>query len=261
MVQAVSTPDLLQYGKGLHWLPTAYDVDHWAEYGKAHKREPDGRIRIVHAPTNRTLKHTELFVSVVKELVLEGLPIDLILVEGQTWAECMAIKATADIVFDQLAFGYGCNAVEAWALGIPVISGGDPWTMDWMTREWGGLPFHFASETTLKDAVRSMVESPDLRRVVTARGLAHVRKYHDEKPALERLAELYHLAIKAYDKPARIPGKGVTFRNTRGRAVYDSDGTRISFTDGMVEVSDPDTVDLLRKFAEGRPSYGIEEVA
>jgi hypothetical protein len=261
MVQAVSTPDLLQYGKGLHWLPTAYDVDHWAEYGKAHKREPDGRIRIVHAPTNRTLKHTELFVSVVKELVLEGLPIDLILVEGQTWAECMAIKATADIVFDQLAFGYGCNAVEAWALGIPVISGSDEWTRRWMQESWGRTPYYDATEAMLSEAIRLLVTDEGARANATERGISHVRKYHDEKPALERLAELYHMAIKAYDKPARIPGKGVTFRNTRGRAVYDSDGARIPFTDGVAEVRDPDTIDLLRGFAKGRPTYGIEEVA
>src|SRR6185369_446611 len=106
--------------------------------------------RIVHAPTNRTLKHTDLFLEAVRQLTEEGLPIDLDLIEGQTHSECMARKAQADIVFDQLAFGYGCNAVEAWGMGIPVIAGAeDQWVLNRMDQEWGGLPFMLATTQNL----------------------------------------------------------------------------------------------------------------
>lgn len=258
MVQAVSTVDLLQADpKQLHWLPTAYDVDELAAYGAAHKRDPDGRIRIVHAPTNRALKHTDLLLAVVQELVLEGLPIDLVMVEGKTWHEAMAVKATADIVYDQLAYGYGCNSVEAWAMGIPVISGSDDWTSAYMHREWGDTPYAEATPETLVDVLRRMVTDPVARVVAAAFGHAHVRKYHDEKPAIERLAELYVMAIERYAQPARIPGKGVTFRSRTGRTLTAA-GETITFLDHQAEVSDPDAIARLRTLAK-RPVFGLTE--
>jgi hypothetical protein len=260
MLQAVSTPDLLQYGPGLHWLPTAYDVDELMAFREEHKRKPDGRIRIVHAPTNREYKATDVLIASVKELVAEGLPIDLVLVEGVTWRECLLVKATADIVFDQLAYGYGCNAVEAWAMGIPVISGSDEWTSAWMRENWGDTPYEEATADSLTEKIRQLVDD-NYRATVAAKGMAHVRKYHDEKPALERLAELYGMAIAYYPKPVRIPGKGITFRNRTGKPIYDDEGGRISFEHGIVTVEDPYTVQRLRTFATKRPGYGIEEVA
>lgn len=259
MVEAVSTPDLLQYGDDLHWLPTAYDVDALEAYGRTAKCEPDGRIRLVHAPTNRTLKHTEVLLAAVDALVKEGLPLDLILVEGQTWAECMKAKAQADIVFDQLAYGYGCNAVEAWGMGIPVISGSDPWTSAWMHREWGDTPYAEATPETLVDVLRVLVTDEAARKDAAAKGMAHVRKYHDERPALTKLAELYGMAIEAHAKPIRIPGKGVTFRNKTDRLIQ-FDGETLLAGRGDTKITDPDAIRRLRYLAS-RPAMGVEEVA
>lgn len=264
MLQAVSTIDLTRPDpKVLHWLPTAYDVDDLVKFGQEHRREPDGRIRIVHAPTNRMLKHTDMLITVIRELVLEGLPIDLELVENRTWAETMTRKAAADIVFDQLMFGYGCNSVEAWAMNVPVIAGADDWTLAAMRKAWGGLPFVEATEGTLKDVIRQMVTSAEMRQEAIETGHAHVRKYHDERPALAKLAELYREAIKHYTS-RRIPGKGakpVTFRSTKGRKVYDVDGQPIAFDKGEVRTADPIVIQRLRYFVTKRPMFGIVEVA
>lgn len=263
MVQAVSTIDLTRADpETLHWLPTAYDVSELAKFGKAHRREPNGRVRIVHAPTNRAFKATEALESAVRELQAEGLPVDLVLIEKRTWAECMEIKATADIVFDQLAFGYGCNAVEAWGMGIPVISGADDWTLDAMRKAWGGLPFYEATEGTLTERIREMVQSADLRAEWAGRGMDHVRKYHDEKPALAKLAELYMLAIRTYPSGRAIPGKpseAVTFTSKTGRSVY-LEGERVDFVNGEAKVADPYMVSRLRYFVTKRPQFGIREV-
>jgi hypothetical protein len=260
MVQAVSTPDLLRFAPDvLHWLPTAYDVDELAAFGEAHRRAPDGRIRIVQAPTNREHKATELLIAAVDELVAEGLPIDLVIVEGTTQAECLRIKATADIVFDQLEWGYGCNAVEAWAMGIPVISGSDEWTRAWMHEHWGETPYEDATAESLREVIRQVIDD-HYREGVRARGIAHVRKYHDEKPALARLAELYARAIARYNV-TRIPGKGkpVTFASAdRSHLTYD--GQDIVFVDGEHQTDDPHVIFHLRTLAR-RKSFGISEVA
>src|SRR6185295_20185445 len=168
----------------------------------------------------------------------------------------------ADIVFDQLAYGYGCNSIEAWGMGIPVISGADDWTLARMASEWPAIPFEEANERTIKDVIRQMVLSADLREDAAQRGLAHVRRYHDEEPALAKLAELYGLAIAEY-RQERIPGKDankVTFRSRSGKAL-EYDGTPIRFApDGSLTTTDPYVVQHLRTLAR-RPVFGIEEVA
>lgn len=262
VVQAVSTIDLTKPDPStLHWLPTAYDVDALLEFRNEHMREPDGRIRIVHCPTNRELKATETVIAVVDELKAEGLPLDLVLVEQQTWAECMAIKATADLVIDQLAFGYGCNAVEAWGMGVPVISGGDEWTETEMVSRWGQLPYYSATIETLKASIRTLAQSEDARAEWAAHGLAHVRRFHDDRPALEILAELYGKAMKAYTSGRAIPSKlpqSVTFVSKTQRAVSMPGLDTVQFVNGKAKVDDPELVMRLRTLAK-RKNYGISE--
>ena len=258
MVQAVSTVDLMEPAPNLlHWLPTAYDVDELQAFGAAHRREPDGRIRVVSAPTNRDYKSTAKLELAVKALQAEGLPLDLVLVEGRPWSECMAIKATADIYFDQVILGYGCNAVEAWGMGIPVIAGAQPWTLNKMTELWGDIPFYQATEDTIADAIRALVQSSDLRAEYAAKGMAHGRKYHDEKPALERLVELYMLTLKG-DSTRRAEIPAVTFYCTSNKPLSHN-GQPIVFTDGYYSSNDPEMVARLR-YLTTRARYAISEV-
>jgi hypothetical protein len=259
MVQAVSTVDLMQPAPDvLHWLPTAYDVDELQAFGEQHRREADRRIRVVSAPTNRDYKSTAALELAIKALQAEGLPVDLVLVEGKPWAECMAIKATADIYFDQVILGYGCNAVEAWGMGIPVIAGAQPWTLNKMTELWGGLPFYSATEDTIADAIRDLVQSADLRAEYAAKGMAHVRTYHDEKPALERLVELYMETVKG-DTKRREVIPAVTFESTRLKPIL-VNGIQVQFSDGRVTTTDPDVIARLRYFCT-RPAYGMRELS
>src|SRR6185369_16504535 len=91
----------------LTWAPALYDLD-WL----ASLRSPidDGILRIAHAPTNRTIKGTDAFLAAAERLGRE-LPVEVILVERQSWYSCLHAKAIADIYFDQVALGYGNNAI------------------------------------------------------------------------------------------------------------------------------------------------------
>ena len=255
MTQAVSTPDLMRPDPAiLHWLPSAYDIDALQEIGRKNRRPPDGRVRIVHAPTQKGIyKNTDLFVSIVRELQKKH-PIDLVLVEGRTNAECLVEKAKADLVYDQMMFGYGCNSIEAWGLGVPVIAGADPWTLNQMESMWGGLPFAEASVETLHDVVEAMVVSADMRAEYAAKGLAHVRRYHDEVPALERLVELYEMTIKG---ASRLQSKvdPVSFTADRDLSYR---GEAIGIKDRTVEITDPVVISWLRGLAK-RGVYGVVE--
>lgn len=262
--QAVSTIDLTRFAPDvLHWLPTAYDIDELARI-RRHAEKKSGPVRVVHCPTNRSLKATATLIASVESLRSRGIPVELTLVEGKTNAECLAIKATADIVFDQLAFGYGCNAVEAWGMGIPVIAGADDWTLNAMETRWGGLPFYLADERTLTERLEELVVDRDLRDVWGHRGHEHVNRYHAEKPALERLAELYALTMNARRNPRPDASDPVTFANPKGRPLYWTNDSgkaeRIKFPNGQMTTDDPGLIARIRSIIVTRPLWGFEEV-
>lgn len=206
--QAASTIDLVEIAPDvITWLPTAFDLDQLAALRRAHRRPDDGRVRISHAPTMRTLKGTDALIAAVNTLQDEGLPVHLDLIERVTWAECLRRKASADIYVDQLLLGYGCNAIEAWGMGLPVVAGIDPqWaaavnhpipasTRDRMVGEWGTIPFYETSQAALLGALRELVKSADLRAEYALRGMEHVARFHGQLPALERLVDLYQRTI------------------------------------------------------------------
>jgi hypothetical protein len=257
MQQAVSTVDLMKPAPDLlPWLPTAYNVDELLSFARKNERPKDGKVRIVHCPTNRELKHTDLLIKVVDELRAEGnTRLELVIVEGATWRESLLAKAGADIVFDQLLYGYGCNSVEAWAMRKPVIGGADAWTLDRMAAMFPAIPFEEATEKTLKDVVLRLVKSKAAREDAADRGYQHVRKYHDELPALERLAELYHEAVRIRMRP-RIIGKAVTFHSPTRRSMV-VDGQVVTFDKGVATVTDVEVVRRLTEFAVERPRFGV----
>ena len=277
MVQAVSTIDLLRWAPEAHWLPTAYDLDELAAVRAEYRRPDDGLVRIVSCPTNAEYKSTALLEAAVKQLQAEGLPVELVLVSGKRWAEALAIKATADIYFDQVAVpsidypgGVGCNAIEAWGMGIPVVAGADEWTTERMRQEWNlkegdRLPFLEATNDTIADALRRLVVDAELRDSYSVLGRWHVETYHAEKPALARLAELYGMALAkgqaaveagaTYDEFA--PG---TFRTELSKLVLQVGSRQFRFTDQELTIDDPATAQKIRRIAQARKRFLITEV-
>ena len=188
----VSTLDLyLVAPDELEWLPAPYDIEWLAKF-----REPidDGRIRIASAPTNRTVKSTDAFLAAVERLQRDY-PVDLILIERTDWMECLRLKGMADIFFDQVILGFGCNAIEAWGMGIPVVAGAADPTLDEYERRFGRLPFYHATEATIYDALRELVDSPDLRARYGAIGREHARTYHDDAKVVAQLQTIYRSLV------------------------------------------------------------------
>lgn len=192
-VGVVSTLDL-HLISGLDWLPAPVNIE--ALHSMKTSTSTD-RIRIAHAPTNRQVKSTALFLEAVKRLQDEGFPVDLDLIEHRPWSECLERKAKADIYYDQVVLGFGCNALEAWGMGIPVVAGAQDETLDEMERRFGHLPFYHATEETIYDALRELVEDPELRAEYGRIGHEYVRKFHDEPVVVEQLKGLYRKAMES----------------------------------------------------------------
>jgi glycosyltransferase involved in cell wall biosynthesis len=196
------------------WTPTPYDLPTLAAYQrKLHQPDPDGPkvVRFLHAPTNRAIKSTDLIIETFARLRARGLPVKLVLIERQSHGKTLKAKAQfADVLIDQLKLGYGCNAIEAWAMGIPVI-GGVSEHPDWrahMVARYGltesptGLPFYETDEAKLPAAIEAFALSADLRKEWSAIGQIHVQRHHSEAAAIKTMSEVYEAALSYPSVPS-----------------------------------------------------------
>ncbi len=80
----------------------------------------EGKPRIVHAPSDGSIKGTRMILDALEQLRTRY-DFDLILVEKKTHEEALALYRSADIAIDQVLAGwYGGFAVEMMAMGKPV---------------------------------------------------------------------------------------------------------------------------------------------
>lgn len=194
-VSVASTIDLLNYAPDVEWLPAPMDIEMLAAVRKANKPRPSNVVRIAHAPSDRRIKSTIAVENAVRVLS-KNYRIEFDLIEDVPWAECLARKAKADIVVDQLSLGYGCNAIEAWGMGIPVVAGTThPATRERMVDMLGELPFFEASEQNLVKRMEELIADKSLRTEWGRRGLAYARRWHGLKAVTPRMEALYERAI------------------------------------------------------------------
>lgn len=187
----------LLYLPHLRWLPTPQDLPGMAAIRDEHF-VASKRIRIAHAPTSREIKSTELVIATVEALALVY-PIAFDLIEGVPNAECLRRKANADLVIDALSLGYAVNAVESWAMGIPIICGLEPVALrnppsdmrERMLADFGEMPFVEATSTTLARVIEELITTPGLLREWGERGKAHAWKFHSPKAVVERTIAVY----------------------------------------------------------------------
>ncbi len=190
MAQVGSTLDLAIRDPSVTWLPPPVDIKRMRVLRKQHYRHRK-TLRIGHAPTDRKIKGTAAFESAMRRLA-ERYPVEMVLIEKLPWTECLAIKATCDVFYDQPTLGYGSNAIESWAMGIPVIAGvADPKIREGMLDRWGELPFYEANEQTLYDALHHLVVEKDLRKEYADIGTSHVERWHAEHVTVAILERVY----------------------------------------------------------------------
>ncbi|MGY3691360.1 hypothetical protein ACVIGA_001440 [Bradyrhizobium sp. USDA 3240] len=111
-------PELGHVVPGGQFLPYAnVEIGHFSpEYPRA-----EGRPRIVHAPSDPSIKGTQMILDALERLK-SRFDFELILVEKKTHEEAMAIYRSADLAIDQVLAGwYGGFAVEMMAMGKPVV--------------------------------------------------------------------------------------------------------------------------------------------
>jgi glycosyltransferase involved in cell wall biosynthesis len=153
---------------------------------------------VVHAPTDREVKGTRYVLKAVDRLRADGLDVELELVEGVLHEEAIRTYAHASLAVDQLLAGwYGGFAVEAMALGVPVVTylrRDDLGVLPPAMRE--ALPLIEATPDTLTDVLRTWLGTR--REELTAvgrRSRKYIERWHDPLLIAARLAADYEAAV------------------------------------------------------------------
>lgn len=152
-------------------------------------------VTIVHAPSRPQIKGTEYVVRAVEELKSEGLNIDFRLIQNMSNKEALLEYSKADIVVDQLRIGwYGVLAVEAFALGKPVVT----YIRDdlWATEKFK-LPIANANPETVKTVLKELVQSKDKRLRLGIRAQEYFRETHEATRVAKQLETLYQLCERS----------------------------------------------------------------
>jgi glycosyltransferase involved in cell wall biosynthesis len=149
-------------------------------------------VTIVHSPTNRQFKGTDLIISVI-DRIKESRNMNFLLLENLDRAAVLQLKSKSDICIDQVGgtmggTGYGKAGLETLALGIPTITNMTAEYEKWLPEN----PFVVANNADqLHKKVITLIDSKNLREEFGERGKSWVKKYHGYQSVNDKLKELY----------------------------------------------------------------------
>ncbi len=174
------------YYKEVCILPLAIDV---IRHSPAYPDEHESCPLVIHAPTDPLFKGTEIVEDTISKLKLEY-PLRYVRVEKLKREEALALYRQADLIVDQILCGsYGLLAVEAMALGKPVVAFIRDDLMDTFPPE---LPLCNANPDTLYDVLKKMLTSAALRRHKGIEGRKYTERHHDIRVVGRQLLSIYN---------------------------------------------------------------------
>lgn len=128
---------------------------------------------IMHCPSMRRKKGTEMILTAVRLLKEQGYAFDFRLIENVSNKECIEAKKKASIYIDQLSFTgfYGMSAVESMQFGVPTIA--------------------YISQQAREQAMGKVDNCPVISPFMSAYGLfEHLKFYLDNLSYLEDVSYL-----------------------------------------------------------------------
>lgn len=168
--------------------------DYTPRFPDPHKQRP----RLVHAPSNKSKKGTEVLEEGIRQLQGSH-EFDFQLVHQMSRADSLAAIAGGDLFLDQFTIGAeGLASHEAMALGKPVVC----FIKDSLRRRYpASLPIVIADQHNLTSAIGALLQDGARRRDLGVRGRQYVEEFHDARKIAAELIEIYQdVAVRARSK-------------------------------------------------------------
>jgi len=174
--------DHLNLHPNIHLLPFPFD----ATLFKTEERQINKKIIVGHAPTNRAAKGTDFILSAIEKLQKQY-PVELLLIENLPYKKAIALKNKCTIFIDQISeLGYGINSLEAFALGIPVLSS--------LSEKFKEIspdhPFIEIDKSNLVEKFAELFENPETLPSLGLKGRKWVEDFHDPVNVVKKINSL-----------------------------------------------------------------------
>jgi hypothetical protein len=180
----VHSPELLSYVPDATAVGRIFDLSEWPVGDPPDRETPV----VLHMPSRRELKGTDLVLAGVEWLRRDGVALDFRLVENVQHDEAKKLLCEADIVVDQLIAGdHGIVSVEAMASGRVAVA----YLLPVVRAEYPDLPIHDANPDDFSERMRLLVEDRELRRRLGAAGRPFVERHFDAAEVGAQLIEIY----------------------------------------------------------------------
>jgi glycosyltransferase involved in cell wall biosynthesis len=184
----ISTPNLFEVTNNSILCPQVIDLSYWTSVKTLPDIGEKQNIKIVHAPTRRHTKGTEIIIDAVETLKTRGFNVELILLENLHHSQIKEMYEECDFGIDQLLIGwYGKASVELMALGKPVVC--------YINQNYTGLgedlPIVNANPETLIHELAKLITDKRLREEIGIKAKEYVTKYHDVNKIADQLIKIY----------------------------------------------------------------------
>ena len=167
------------------------DLDEWAPIRTS--EESSKTLRILHAPTGRSIKGTRYICDAIDKLKKEYDFIDFALVENIPYSQVKRFYESMDILIDQLLIGwYGGVAVEAMALGKPVVSYIRKEDLRFIPSGMKeDLPIINANPDNIYDVLKEFIERREVLQSIGEESRAYVERWHNPIRIAEKMRDYY----------------------------------------------------------------------
>ena len=173
-------------------VPRLIDLQEWPELAPRVRDRP----LVVHAPSRRGTKGTDLILRGLEELQAEGVPFDLKLLDTVPHAEVKAALASADVAIDNVLTGdYEIVSLEAMASSAVAVAN----LSESVRSAFPDAPVYDVDPGTFVPRMRELLRDATLRRDLAERGRDFVARRHDAPIVAEQLLAYYTA------KPAPVP--------------------------------------------------------
>jgi len=150
------------------------------------EKPTSGTLRIGHAPSNRQAKGTDQILKSLENLKRD-FPIEIVLIEGLAYRDALNVKQTCDLFVDQIGdLGYGINALEALAMGIPTATS----LVKGFAEAYPDHPFIDISDGKIEEKLRPFLGDSKLRKEKAVQGRRWLEAHHDARKVVHRIHEL-----------------------------------------------------------------------
>ena len=179
-----------------HYYPI--DTRAWRpEHPGRENDRPEEPVRVFHSANHRALKGTEFVIAAIEQLRSEGLEIELVLAERLPNSEVRRALQSCDIVAEQFIHGYALAAMEAMALGKPVLSNlSDAYYYE-IHRLHTGLdecPIVSTTVEALRENLRRLVVDIQLRAELGRASRGYVVRHHSYE-TMGRMWEMIYRTV------------------------------------------------------------------